>query len=188
MEALDSLYHNKKAHGYRERFTFFCDIVRKLSRFPRTKKSKNASRLCLYSIILFICFYSVLITFYRLFFNLQRYESWAIWQNKFDISEMQYRWRAWRAKDTTYFWISQKSFFRPRPPKLDYQPPTLLQRQHITIQAAPIVENFILPQAGFFVFLHRKSWIELQYLLLQSIHYFVRTKPKYSIIKHLDYG
>ena len=46
--------------------------------------------------------------FYRLFFILQRYESWAIWQNKFDIPEMQYRWRAWRAKNTTYFSISKK--------------------------------------------------------------------------------
>ena len=59
MEALDCLYHNKKAHGLRERFTFFCDIDWKLSRFPRTKKSKYASNLCIYyySISLFLfCF------------------------------------------------------------------------------------------------------------------------------------
>ena len=65
MEALDCLYHNKKAHGFRERLTFFCDIARKLSRFPRTKKSKNASKLCLknYLISLFLFCFSYYLSF-----------------------------------------------------------------------------------------------------------------------------
>lgn len=46
------------------------------------KKSKNASKLCIYSIILFLCFYSVLITFYRLYFNLQKYELFLNQQRK----------------------------------------------------------------------------------------------------------
>lgn len=65
VEALDCLYHNKKAHGLRERFTFFCDIDWKLSRFPRTKKSKNAYNLCIYSSTLlfrYVVFFIVIST------------------------------------------------------------------------------------------------------------------------------
>jgi hypothetical protein len=43
--------------------------------FENTKKSKNASNLCLYSIILFLCFYSVLFVVYYFVFTLQSYES-----------------------------------------------------------------------------------------------------------------
>ncbi len=52
---------------------FFDATFRKLAHFEVVRKAKRF-KLCLYSIILFICFYSVFVVVYRFVFILQRYD------------------------------------------------------------------------------------------------------------------
>ena len=118
------------------------------------------------------------LNYYLLFFSLQRYKHFPI------PPKVRSLWHPIPKDDYIHTFTPDHML---RSAKDVFQPPIPLPYQHGTYPAETNVNIFILPLSGFFVILQPKSWVELQYHLLQSIHYFISAKPKYSIIKHLDY-